>query len=187
MPKLSIIVCGKRHHARFPATSQDHVVKNGNTSPGTVVDKGVTDVYNFDFYLQVRSIVLLSPSVFAHTHYQAHNGLQGTVRPTHYIVIYDENNLTADQVQTGVHNTSYMYARATKAVSLVPPAYYADLACERARSYLSALLDAGDTQSAPSQGQPSTEAERRLAVYQKAVQMWGNGINDQLKNSMFYI
>ena len=128
-----------------------------------------------------------SLSVFTHTHYQAHNGLQGTVRPTHYIVIYDENNLTADQVQTGVHNTSYMYARATKAVSLVPPAYYADLACERARSYLSALLDAGDTQSAPSQGQPSTEAERSLAVYQKAVQMWGNGINDQLKNSMFYI
>ena len=54
-PKLSILVCGKRHHARFPATAADHTVKNGNTMPGTVVDKAVTDVYGFDFYLQVSS------------------------------------------------------------------------------------------------------------------------------------
>ena len=80
-----------------------------------------------------------------------------------------------------------MYARATKAVSLVPPAYYADLACERARSYLSSLLDAGDNQSISSQAQPTTDAERRLAVYDTAVRMWGNGINPDLKNSMFYI
>lgn len=53
-PKLTIEVCGKRHHARFPATDSQNMAKNGNTLPGTVVDKGVTDVYNFDFYLQVR-------------------------------------------------------------------------------------------------------------------------------------
>ncbi|KAJ3539650.1 hypothetical protein NM688_g6333 [Phlebia brevispora] len=54
-PKLSIIVCGKRHHARFPGTSKDNTVANGNTTPGTVVDQGVTDIYNHDFYLQVSA------------------------------------------------------------------------------------------------------------------------------------
>lgn len=52
-PAVTINVCGKRHHARFPGTSQDHMIENGNTVPGTVVDKGVTDIYNFDYYLQV--------------------------------------------------------------------------------------------------------------------------------------
>ena len=56
-PKLSIIVCGKRHHARFWAPDSEHATKNGNTPPGTVVDKGTTDVYLFDFYLQVRARV----------------------------------------------------------------------------------------------------------------------------------
>ena len=54
-PKLSIVVCGKRHHARFWAPDSEHATRNGNTRPGTVVDKGVTDVYLFDFYLQVRA------------------------------------------------------------------------------------------------------------------------------------
>ena len=51
-PTISIIVCGKRHHSRFPGTSPDVLMRNGNTVPGVVVDKGVTDIYNFDFYLQ---------------------------------------------------------------------------------------------------------------------------------------
>lgn len=52
-PTLSIIICGKRHHARAYATGQDDMTPNGNTVPGTVIDKGITDIYNFDFYLQV--------------------------------------------------------------------------------------------------------------------------------------
>ena len=36
----------------------------------------------------------------------------------------------------------YLFGRATKAVSICPPAYYADLVCERARCYLSNLFDA---------------------------------------------
>ncbi|THG98010.1 hypothetical protein EW026_g4095 [Hermanssonia centrifuga] len=149
-PSLSIVVCGKRHHARFPGTSAVHMTKNGNTLPGTVVDQGVTDIFNFDFYLQ----------------------------------------LSADAIQTGIHHASYMYARATKAVSLVPPAYYADLACERARRYLAPLFDpdnAGSTLSTKgANGQEDSETGRRK-VYDRAVQMWGNGVHQDLKDSMFYI
>ena len=80
---------------------------------------------DFDFYLQ------------------AHAGLQGTVKPTHYVVIYDESALTADMVQQGVHAASYLYTRATKAVSLVPPAYYADIVCEQARFWIHGFLNQG--------------------------------------------
>ncbi|EKM51085.1 uncharacterized protein PHACADRAFT_212985 [Phanerochaete carnosa HHB-10118-sp] len=170
-PTLSIIVCGKRHHARVYATAADQTTKNGNTLPGTVVDKGITDIYNHDFYLQ------------------AHYGLQGSAKSTHYIVIYDENKITADQIQVGTNNASYMYARATKAVSLVPPAYYADLACERAREWLSMLMnvDSQTRSRVSSRGDPEAERRAREQVYTEAVKQWGNGIHKDLQNTMFYI
>jgi len=172
-PTISIIVCGKRHHARLHATQADQMSRNGNTLPGTVVDKGITDTYNHDFYLQ------------------AHSGLQGTVKSTHYIVIYDENSITADQIQVGTNNASYMYARATKAVSLVPPAYYADLACERGRQWLSMLMNATDSQTrsqVSSRGDPDAAVmQARQRVYDQAVQLWKNGPQDDIKDTMFYI
>lgn len=53
-PDLMICICGKRHHARFFPTDDQNATRNGNTKPGTVVDKGVGEVYRFDFYLQAR-------------------------------------------------------------------------------------------------------------------------------------
>ena len=53
-PSLTIIICGKRHHSRFYPVDSAGASRNGNTLPGTVVDKAITDIYNFDFYLQVR-------------------------------------------------------------------------------------------------------------------------------------
>lgn len=81
-PKITIIIVGKRHHTRFYPTEQDKADNLGNPAPGTVVDRGVTAVYDFDFYLQ------------------AHSGLQGTTRPAHYYVIHDRNNFAADALQT---------------------------------------------------------------------------------------
>ena len=167
-PKLSIMICGKRHHARFYPTQSNDAAPNGNTLPGTVVDKGVTSVYTFDFYLQ------------------AHAGLQGTVRPTHYTVIYDENRLDADTIQQGTHTASYLYVRATKAVSLVPAAYYADLACERARCYINKLFVNSDDKTSVSGGKRDKEAETKR-VFEEAEKMWGAGIHDNLKGTMFYI
>lgn len=51
-PKLSIVVCGKRHGTRFCPTKQEDATSNGNPLPGTVVDRGVTPAYEFDFFLQ---------------------------------------------------------------------------------------------------------------------------------------
>lgn len=57
-PKLTIAICGKRHHTRFYATAENHMDWTGNTVPGTVVDQGATDPYNFDFYLQASIVQL---------------------------------------------------------------------------------------------------------------------------------
>ena len=77
-PKLSVIVCGKRHHTRFYPMQAENADQLGNPRPGTVVDQGVASVYNFDFLPQ------------------AHGCLQGTTRPTHCFVVHDEIGFSAD-------------------------------------------------------------------------------------------
>ncbi|KAF5345034.1 hypothetical protein D9758_010462 [Tetrapyrgos nigripes] len=169
-PQISIIVCGKRHHAKFFPTTSEFADRNGNTRPGTVVDKGITGVFDFDFYLQ------------------AHAGIQGHVKSTHYIVIYDGTGFSADEIQQGTNDVSYLYARATRAVSLMPPAYYADLACERGRCYLNDFLvdDTMSVASRSSGGRVDTAAEKRR-VFEAAQKAWGNGIHPDIADSMFYI
>ncbi|KAG0165351.1 Eukaryotic translation initiation factor 2C [Apophysomyces sp. BC1015] len=63
----------------------------------------------------------------------SHAGLQGTSRPTHYHVLKDDNGFTSDSLQELTYRLCYIYGRATRSVSLVPPAYYADLVAGRAR------------------------------------------------------
>ncbi|KAK7436871.1 hypothetical protein VKT23_018893 [Stygiomarasmius scandens] len=182
-PRISIVVCGKRHHARFFPTDSQHADRNGNTVPGTIVDRGVTSVLDFDFYLQ------------------AHAGIQGSVKATHYIVVYDETRFSADELQQGTHNASYLYARATRSVSLIPPAYYADLAAERGRYYLNDFLVGNESQdhsdaqsggkgkgSAKKGGSSKEEKEaRQKKVFEDAKAAWGQGVHPDIRGSMFYI
>ncbi|KAF9023414.1 argonaute-like protein [Hymenopellis radicata] len=161
-PKLTIIVCGKRHHTRFYPTDEKGADQNGNPKPGTVVDRGVTSVYHFDFFLQ------------------AHAGLKGTTRPTHYYVVHDEIGFKADELQTLTHQISYLYARATKAVSLASPAYYADMACERGRCYIHKLLH-----NITNVNLNMVNADQE--VMKEAEQMWHNGVSGQMKDTMFYL
>jgi hypothetical protein len=133
LPRLAIIVVGKRHNTRFyPTTEQDS--NRENPIPGTVVDRGVSEARDWDFFLQ------------------AHSALQGTARPAHYFTVWDEifyprhpahaaGPGAADVLQDLTHKMCYMFGRATKAVSVCPPAYYADLVCTRARCFLSDLFD----------------------------------------------
>jgi eukaryotic translation initiation factor 2C len=62
--------------------------------------------------------------------------IQGTSRPAHYHVLWDENKFSADGLQSLTNNLCYTYARCTRSVSIVPPAYYAHLAAFRARCYM---------------------------------------------------
>ncbi|KAF3480882.1 argonaute [Arthroderma uncinatum] len=117
LPRMTIIVVGKRHNTRFYPTKAEDSEKD-NARCGTVVDRGVTETRNWDFFLQ------------------AHTALQGTARPAHYYIVVDEifcrrqnpaYPTVADELEDLTHNMCYLFGRATKAVSICPPAYYADL------------------------------------------------------------
>ncbi|KAF8341583.1 Piwi domain-containing protein [Cantharellus anzutake] len=167
-PKLTIAVAGKRHHTRFYPVDEAGTDQRNNSNPkaGTVVDQGVTGVYTFDFFLQ------------------SHAGIKGQARPTHYTVLIDECGFKADELQTLTHALSYTFARATRGVSLVPPAFYADLACERGRCYLHDLLNGLDNVSI---GGSTNSEEAARQVYEKAEKIWGNGPGNFVRQRMFYI
>ncbi|OCF58806.1 hypothetical protein L486_03296 [Kwoniella mangroviensis CBS 10435] len=128
-PKITLVICAKRHHMRFFAEDRRDTDKTGNLLAGTVVDTDVTHPFAFDFYLQ------------------SHAGLQGTARPTHYVVVIDENNFTADRMQGLCNDLCYSYARSSRAVSLVPVVYYADLIAWKARDFVYPPDDNSDTAS----------------------------------------
>ncbi|GBB99129.1 hypothetical protein RclHR1_03420012 [Rhizophagus clarus] len=114
-PTITFVVVQKRHHTRFFPIDRRETDRSGNCLPGTVVDSDITHPFEFDFYLQ------------------SHAGLLGTSRPAHYHVLYDENGFNSDSLQTLSYNLCYIYVRCTRAVSLVPPVYYAHLITNRAR------------------------------------------------------
>ena len=181
-PKLTIVICGKRHHTRFYPTDANNADNLGNPKAGTVVDRGVTAVYDFDFFLQAHGGTVHSTLESCERCSHLSTGLQGTTRPTHYYVVHDEIGFSADGLQRLTNDVSYMFARATKAVSLVSPAYYADLACERGRCYLHALLQ-GQSDS----GTTATSGSAEDEVYREAERMWHGGVKGKLKDTMFYL
>ncbi|CAJ2667196.1 unnamed protein product [Trifolium pratense] len=99
-PPVTFVVVQKRHHTRLFASNhhdKSSVDRSGNILPGTVVDSKICHPTEFDFYLC------------------SHAGIQGTSRPAHYHVLWDENNFTADALQTLTNNLCYTYARCTSA------------------------------------------------------------------------
>jgi eukaryotic translation initiation factor 2C len=161
-PKMAVVVVGKRHHTRFYPTKQEDADYNAqkgrgswNTRPGTVVDRGITGNSYHEMFLQ------------------AHQGLQGTVRPAHYVVIKDEIGMDANCLEQVTLNLCHLFGRAPKAVSYAPPAYYADILATRGRAYLFNTLQedhGADSETASNDG---TE--------------WDGTVHPNLKDSMFYL
>ncbi|KXH25802.1 piwi domain-containing protein [Colletotrichum simmondsii] len=163
-PKISIIVSVKRHQTRFYPTSEaDMDPKSRNIKNGTVVDRGITQARYWDFFLT------------------AHTALKGTARPAHYTVLLDEifrdkygvGDRAADSLEKLTHDLCYSFGRATKAVSICPPAYYADIVCERARVHRPEHFDASEaSETGSTVGGPSTSSV---------------SVHENLKDTMYYI
>lgn len=158
-PKISIIVSVKRHQTRFYPTSEKNAMeKNHNIQNGTVVDRGITEARYWDFYLT------------------AHASIKGTARPAHYTVLLDEifqakfKNEAANELEKFTHELCYLFGRATKAVSICPPAYYADIVCTRARAHRPEFFEETDGESVISAGSAGNKA-----------------VHPRLINSMYYI
>ncbi|KAF4555033.1 Piwi domain-containing protein 1 [Elsinoe fawcettii] len=160
-PQLAMITVTKRHHTRlYPANREDMDKGNrettGNCRPGLVVDRGVTDPEVYDFFLQ------------------PHAGLQGTVKPARYVVLHDELKMGPDGLQKMTHTLCYLFSRATRAVSLCPPAYYADLLAERARCYLYHTYTEGSI------GATADTDEGGISE-------WNGTLHDKIMDTTFYI
>uniref|UniRef100_A0A8C5C217 Argonaute RISC component 4 n=1 Tax=Gadus morhua TaxID=8049 RepID=A0A8C5C217_GADMO len=118
-PGITYIVVQKRHHTRlFCSDKSERVGKSGNVPAGTTVDSTITHPSEFDFYLC------------------SHAGIQGTSRPSHYHVLWDDNCFTADELQLLTYQLCHTYVRCTRSVSIPAPAYYARLVAFRARYHL---------------------------------------------------
>lgn len=118
-PGITFIVVQKRHHTRlFCADKKEQSGKSGNIPAGTTVDVGITHPTEFDFYLC------------------SHQGIQGTSRPSHYHVLWDDNHFGSDELQCLTYQLCHTYVRCTRSVSIPAPAYYAHLVAFRARYHL---------------------------------------------------
>lgn len=172
LPRITIVVVGKRHHTRFYVTKETDADNSGNSKPGTVVDRGVTEARSWDFFMQ------------------SHAAIKGTARPAHYFVVLDEifrpryskaaGKNVADELQMITQSMCYVFGRATKAVSYCTPAYYADILCERSRCYLAHLFDASATDSAAAS--VTSHGSEGATILDK---QWK--VHDRLKDSMFYV
>lgn len=118
-PGITFVVVQKRHHTRlFCSDKKEQIGKSGNIPAGTTVDLGITHPTEFDFYLC------------------SHAGIQGTSRPSHYHVLWDDNQFSADELQCLTYQLCHTYVRCTRSVSIPAPAYYAHLVAFRARYHL---------------------------------------------------
>nr|CAD7264999.1 unnamed protein product [Timema shepardi] len=102
----------------FCADKKEQSGKSGNIPAGTTVDVGITHPTEFDFYLC------------------SHQGIQGTSRPSHYHVLWDDNHFDSDELQCLTYQLCHTYVRCTRSVSIPAPAYYAHLVAFRARYHL---------------------------------------------------
>ena len=72
-PNITFCIMQKNHHTRFFSDETQQLDRSGNLLPGLVVDTGIVVPTQFDFFLL------------------SHSGIQGTSRPTYYIVLWDDN------------------------------------------------------------------------------------------------
>ena len=123
-PKITFIVVQKRHHTRFfPKNERDGVGRGRNVPPGTTVDRVITHHTEHDFYLC------------------SHAAIQGTSRPCHYHVIWDDSDFSADQLQTLSYQLCHVFWRCNRSVSYPAPTYYAHRDAAHARMLLRAHED----------------------------------------------
>ncbi|XP_071942451.1 protein argonaute-2-like isoform X2 [Antedon mediterranea] len=144
-PGITFLTVQKRHHTRlFCVDRRDENGRGRNVPAGTIVDRDITHPVNWDFFLC------------------SHAGIQGTSRPAHYYVLWDDNDFTQNQLEEFTNQMCYTYARCTRSTSIPSPAYYAHHAAFRARDILYSDLrfsDSGSTTNSGGSDQPKITSE----------------------------
>ncbi|XP_055331954.1 protein argonaute-2-like [Paramacrobiotus metropolitanus] len=166
-PHITYIIVGKRHHTRmFCQNKRDEVGRGENIPAGTVVDKGICHFSELDYFLC------------------SHGGLQGTSRPGHYNMLYDDSDFSADEIELFSYYLTYCYARCSRSVSIPAPAYYAHHVAFRARHHLSDDgIEAISTVSLGSGSDPSIDIQQ----LNKKIKVHDNIMNPKEKSNMYFV
>lgn len=107
-PKMAVVIVSKRINTRIFST-QGHgpMPKLDNPSPGTVLDHTITRRDWYDFYLVSQHV------------------RQGTVTPTHYVIVYDKSELKPDYMQRLSYKLTHLYYNWPGTVRVPAPCQYA--------------------------------------------------------------
>nr|ASW22511.1 piwi2 [Nematostella vectensis] len=107
-PKLAVLVVQKRINTRiFSAEGRGPQPRLGNPGPGSVLDHTVTRKDWNDFFLVSQHV------------------RQGTVTPTHYVVVYDTSNWKPDIMQKLSYKLTHLYYNWPGTVRVPAPCQYA--------------------------------------------------------------
>ncbi|UMM11875.1 hypothetical protein L5515_000931 [Caenorhabditis briggsae] len=118
-PGITFIALDVAHHTRLFATNErDQIGHSRNVPAGTLVETGITVNNHFEFYLV------------------SHAGIQGTSRPTKYVVMWDDNNIPSYEIHEMTYQLCHTQSRCTRSVSIPSPVYYAKLVAQRAKILL---------------------------------------------------
>eukprot|EP01133_Synstelium_polycarpum_P006537 gene6537-7571_t len=102
-PKLLYSIVKKSTNTRFFDISKGY----DNPLPGTLIDKGCSHNNWYDFFLISQKAI------------------KGSVNPTHYHVIVDETDITADNFQLFTYHMCWLYYNFDKSVRVPAPCQYA--------------------------------------------------------------
>lgn len=105
-PKLAVIVVQKRINTRLLALEMNSSDLS-NPPPGTVVDHSVTKNDWYDFFVVSQHV------------------RQGTVTPTHFVVVHDELGWNADRIQALTYKMTHLYYNWPGTVRVPAPCQYA--------------------------------------------------------------
>ncbi|KAG5326523.1 AGO3 protein, partial [Acromyrmex heyeri] len=103
-PQLSVIIVQKRINTRIFIKGRDGL---DNPAPGTIVDSCITKRNYYDFFLVPQNV------------------RQGTVTPTHYIVIHDSSNMETDHMQRLTYKLCHLYYNWPGTIRVPAPCQYA--------------------------------------------------------------
>ncbi|KAJ4516711.1 Protein argonaute [Exophiala dermatitidis] len=164
--KITVIIASKRHHVRaFPTGAGAD--NKGNPLPGCLIERDVTMPNEWDFFLY------------------SHIALQGTSRPVHYTVLYDDANHRPETLQNMIYEHCYQYMRSTTSVSLHPAVYYAHLASNRAKAHEDITATQGPQGGAGYKAKAPVKTEQPSDTETKKLMPLFNGT--QIKFAMWYI
>lgn len=103
-PVLTVIIVQKRVNTRI-FVNQRNIMENA--PPGTIVDHTITRKQKYDFFLVSQHV------------------RQGTVTPTHYIVVHDTSEMQVNHIQRLTYKMTHLYYNWPGTIRVPAPCQYA--------------------------------------------------------------